>query len=84
MAKITLFFSRTCEPCHGAKRSIALFKAKHAGVVVKEVDVDTKRGAALADAFKVELTPTLIVSSKNSRRRIEGEPSVEDLERATS
>jgi len=61
--QITLlkFTASWCGPCQTMKPTIKAFTTEHPDVIVREIDVDTKKGSAEADTFHVRAIPTMIM-----------------------
>jgi thiol-disulfide isomerase/thioredoxin len=58
--KMTLlkFSSPTCGPCKAMHKVVKTFIEKYSNVTLKEIDVDTVKGSALADRYGVQAVPT--------------------------
>lgn len=67
--QITLikFTAKWCYPCQTMKPTIAEFKKQHPDVIVREIDVDTVKGNAEADTFRVRSIPTMIMMADDAK-----------------
>ena len=58
-SRVIMFSSKRCEPCHTAEKIL-----KECGVKYEKIDVETKRGALLADKKRIKYLPTIIINGK--------------------